>query len=57
VYIIYVTQIKMLNQKVRKLKKKLSSLELLMSHLKQKNLLSDEAHDNILVIFDKDNVN
>lgn len=33
-------KIKILNQKVRIFKKKLSSLELLISHLKQKNLLS-----------------
>lgn len=46
-------KIKILNQKVRRLKNKLSSLELLMKHLKQKNLLTEEAHDNILVIFDK----
>ncbi|XP_050065529.1 uncharacterized protein LOC126554499 [Aphis gossypii] len=41
-------KIKILNQKVRRLKTKLSSLQLLLSHLKQKNLLSEEAHDNIL---------
>ncbi|XP_029347682.1 uncharacterized protein LOC115034511 isoform X2 [Acyrthosiphon pisum] len=43
-------KIQILNQKVNSLKKELSSLKLLMSHLKQKKVLSKEAHDNILEV-------
>jgi len=46
-------KIKILNQKVKRFKKDISSLKLLMSHLKQQKILSEDVHNNILVIFDK----
>lgn len=42
-------RIKVLNQKVNRLKKKLSSMADLCAHLKSKNLITEEAHDTILV--------
>lgn len=42
-------RIKVLNQKVNRLKKKLLSMADLFAHLKSKNLITEEAHDTILV--------
>ncbi|XP_050059963.1 uncharacterized protein LOC126551184 [Aphis gossypii] len=42
-------QIKTLTQKVNRLQKKLSSLKTLFAYMKKQNLLSEVAHDNILV--------
>jgi len=38
-----------LHQTVRRLRKKLTSLEKLIEHLKSINLISEQAHDDILV--------
>lgn len=42
-------KIKVLNQKVRRLKTKLSNFEALLKHLKKNNYITDDAHDYILV--------
>jgi len=42
-------RIKVLNQKVNRLKKRLSSMVDLIARLKSKNLITEEAHDTILV--------
>ncbi|XP_050060053.1 uncharacterized protein LOC126551236 isoform X2 [Aphis gossypii] len=42
-------QIKTLTQKVNRLQNKLSSLKTLFAYMKKQNLLSEVAHDNILV--------
>ncbi|CAI6346554.1 unnamed protein product [Macrosiphum euphorbiae] len=42
-------KIKVLNQTIRRQKNKLSSLEALLKHLKSTNLLTEAAHDSILV--------
>jgi len=43
-------KIKSLQTTVRRLRKKLSSLEALFKHLKKNNMISDQAHDDILVL-------
>jgi len=43
-------KIKVLNQTIRRQKNKLSSLEALLKHLKSTNLLTEAAHDSILVL-------
>jgi len=40
---------KVLNETIRRLRKKMSSLEALFKHLKSNNLITEEAHDEILV--------
>lgn len=43
-------KIKDLNQTVRRLRKKLSSFDALFRHLKSNNLITENAHDDILVL-------
>lgn len=43
-------KIKNLNQTVRRLRNKLSSLGALFKHLKNNNLITENAHDEILVL-------
>jgi len=43
-------KIKNLNQTIRKLRNKLYSLEALFKHLKDNNLKTENAHDEILVL-------
>jgi len=42
-------KIKTLQQRVKRLQKKLSTLSSLFQHLKKQNLISEAAHDTILV--------
>jgi len=42
-------KINVLHQTVRRLRKKLTSLQKLIEHLKSNNLISEQAHDDILV--------
>lgn len=42
-------KLKLLHQTVRRLRNKLSSVNNLVSHLKAKNLITEQVHDNILV--------
>jgi len=46
-------RIKVLNQKINRLKKRLSSMTALIAHLKSKNPITEEAHDTIYVYFKK----
>jgi len=44
-------KIKTLSQRINRLQKELSSLKTLFAHLKKHNLLSEAAHENILVMY------
>jgi len=44
-------KIKTLTQKINRLQKKPSSLKTLFAYMKKQNLLSEVAHDNILVMY------
>lgn len=44
------SRIKNLNQTIRRLRNKLSSLEALFKHLKDNNLITENAHDEMLVL-------
>lgn len=44
-------KIKRLNETVRRLRKKIVSIESLLNHLKKQNYITENAHDEILVSY------